>query len=162
MIALGLVSNIVAPTYSCGIDFQILGRLAARVPRSIWNTVAVIIYTVCALAGRDHLSEIFTNFLALMGYWVAIWIAITIEEHSIFRRSFSRGFDWDAWDKPGKLPYGLAALISFLVGWAGAILCMAQAWYIGPIARLVGEDGADVSVHPLSGKNFLILSIPAR
>ena len=154
IIALGLVSNIVAPTYSCGIDFQVLGRPAARIPRFLWNTLAVVIYTVCALAGRDHLSEIFTNFLALMGYWVAIWIAITVEEHLIFRRSGSRRWDWDAWDSPRNLPHGLAALTSFLVGWAGAILCMAQYWYIGPIAKLIGDHGADVRTHPLCGSSL--------
>lgn len=147
MIALGLIANAVPPTYSSGIDFQILGRYFARVPRFIWNTVGVIIYTVCALAGRNHLSDIFTNFLALMGYWLAIWIAITLEEQLIFRRK--SGYDWTAWDQKSKLPHGLAALVAFLVGWAGAILCMAQKWYTGPIARLVGEFGADVSIVPL-------------
>ena len=101
-------------------------------------------YTICALAGRDHLSEIFTNFLALMGYWVAIWIAITIEEQLIFRRKRVGGYDWTAWDQSEKLPIGIAALVAFLVGWAGAILCMAQVWYIGPIAKTVGEYGADL------------------
>lgn len=69
IVALGLVANLIPPTYSSGIDAQILGRWAAMVPRAIWNTIGVIIYTVCALAGRGHLAEIFTNFLALMGYW---------------------------------------------------------------------------------------------
>ena len=144
VIALGLIANVIAPTYSSGIDFQILGRTFQRIPRFVWNTVGVIIYTVCALAGRDHLSEIFTNFLALMGYWVAIWIAITIEEQVIFRRK--TGYDWMVWNEQGKLPVGIAALIAFLVGWAGAILCMAQVWYIGPLARLVGDNGADVRI----------------
>ena len=167
-IALGLIANVIAPTYSSGIDFQILGRATfARVPRAVWNTVGIIIYTVCALAGRNHLSEIFTNFLALMGYWVAIWIAITVEEQLLFRRqarqqntpnesptnavgNMYRGYDWTAWNTPSRLPLGLAALVSFLVGWAGAILCMAQVWYVGPLARLVGDDGADVCppFHP--------------
>ncbi len=142
VIALGLVANIVPPTYVSGINFQILGRIPERIPRFIWNSVGVIIFTVCALAGRDHLAAIFTNFLALMGYWVAIWIAITLEEHLIFRRS--RGYDWTQWNHQNKLPLGLSALVAFLVGWAGAILCMAQKWYIGPIAKLVGEFGADV------------------
>lgn len=66
--ALGLISNMVPPTYSSGIDFQILGRYPAMIPRFIWNTFAVVVFTVCGLAGRDNLSEIFTNFLALMGY----------------------------------------------------------------------------------------------
>ena len=142
VIAFGLIANIVAPTYSSGIDFQILGRVAERVPRFVWNTCGVIIYTVCALAGRNNLSAIFTNFLALMGYWVAIWIAIVIEEQIIFRRQ--RGYDWTSWNQQNKLPKGIAALVAFLIGWAGAILCMAQVWYIGPIGKQVGVYGADV------------------
>lgn len=143
IVALGLIANTIAPTYSSGVDFQILGRYAEKVPRAIWNTVGVVIYTVCALAGRSNLSEIFTNFLALMGYWVAIWIAIILEERFIFR--LRTGYNWHAWCDPSKLPVGIAAFIAFLIGWAGAILCMAQVWYIGPIARLVGDYGADVS-----------------
>ena len=142
VIALGLIANLVPPTYSSGIDFQILGRAAQKVPRFVWNTCGFVIYTVCALAGRNSLSEIFTNFLALMGYWVAIWIAITLEEHMIFRRT--RGYDWKIWNQQDKLPIGIAALVAFLIGWAGAILCMAQVWYIGPIAKEVGTYGADV------------------
>lgn len=61
IIALGLIANTVAPTYSSGVDFQILGRYAEMVPRVIWNTVGAIIFTACALAGRSNLSEIFTN-----------------------------------------------------------------------------------------------------
>jgi purine-cytosine permease-like protein len=120
-----------------------LGRWATVIPRVIWNTVGVIIYTACALAGREHLAEIFTNFLALMGYWVSVWIAIFLEEHFLFHRK--TGFNWAIWDQRNKLPLGIAALIAFLVGWVGAILCMAQVWYIGPLAKLVGEYGADVS-----------------
>lgn len=81
-----------------------------------------------------------------MGYWVAIWIAITLEEQLIFRTR--RGYDWTVWDDRSKLPIGIAAFIAFLVGWGGAILCMAQVWYIGPIAKKVGEYGADVSASP--------------
>lgn len=152
VIALGLINNAIAPTYSSGIDFQILGRYFAMVPRIIWNTVGVIIYFVCALAGRNHLSEIFTNFLALMGYWLAIWIAITLEEQLIFRRK--SGYDWTIWNQKNKLPIGIAALVAFLIGWVGAILCMAQVWYIGPIAAQVGEYGADVSIYPIILKRF--------
>ena len=140
--ALGVIANTIPPTYSSGVDFQILGRYAARVPRVIWNTIGVIIYTVCALAGRNHLAVIFTNFLALMGYWVAIWVAIILEEYLIFRRS-AKAYNWAAWDDREKLPLGIAALVAFLVGYGGSVISMAQVWYIGPIARLIGEYGGD-------------------
>lgn len=142
IIALGLIANMIPPTYSSGVDFQILGRLAAQVPRIVWNTVGVVIYTICALAGRNSLAAIFTNFLALMGYWVVIWIAIMLEEQLIFRRR--RDFNWSVWDEQKQLPIGIAALVAFLIGWAGAIISMAQVWYIGPVAATVGEYGADV------------------
>lgn len=144
VVALGLISNMVPPTYCSGIDFQILGRYPAMVPRFVWNTCAVIIFTVCALAGRDHLSEIFTNFLALMGYWVVLWIVMTLEEQFIFRRRKSPTFIWSDWNKQEKLPIGLAFFTAFCVGWVGAVLCMAQLYFVGPIAGLVGEYGADM------------------
>jgi purine-cytosine permease-like protein len=143
VVALGGIANTIPPTYSSGVDFQILGRFFKRIPRVIWNTLGVIIYTVCALAGRNSLAVIFTNFLALMGYWVAIWVAIMAEECLFFRRG-SQGYNWSAWDDRSKLPIGIAAITAFLIGWVGSILCMAQVWYIGPIAKLVGEFGADM------------------
>ncbi|KAJ9645561.1 Vitamin B6 transporter [Knufia peltigerae] len=142
--ALGGIANMIPPTYSSGVDFQMLNRYFDRVPRVIWNTLGAVIYTVCALAGRNNLGVIFTNFLALMGYWVAIWVAILLEEFLIFRKAKSSNYDWHVWNHRGKLPVGVAALVAFLIGWAGAILCMAQVWYTGPISRLVGDHGADM------------------
>lgn len=144
IVALGAIANTIPPTYSSGVDFQVLSRYFERIPRIFWNSLGVVIYTVCALAGRNHLAIIFTNFLALMGYWVAIWVAIALEEYIIFKRMNHKNFNWHHWNERHKLPHGIAALIAFLVGWAGAILCMAQVWYIGPLARLVGDYGADM------------------
>jgi purine-cytosine permease-like protein len=146
LVALGVISNLVAPTYAGGIDWQALGRPFEKVPRVVWNTLSVVIYTICAVAGREALATIFTNFLALMGYWVSIWTAIVLEEHLIFRKFLGRGWDWDSWNDRHRLPVGIAALVAFLVGWVGAILCMAQVWYIGPIAAQIGEYGGDVSI----------------
>lgn len=142
IVALGLVANLIVPTYSSGIDAQILGRYFEDIPRMIWNTIGVIIYTACALAGRAHLAEIFTNFLALMGYWVSVWIAIILMEVVCFRQK--TGFNWDIWNKKEKLPLGIAAFVAFVIGWVGAILSMAQVWYVGPIAKRVGTYGADM------------------
>ncbi|PYH47822.1 purine-cytosine permease family protein [Aspergillus saccharolyticus JOP 1030-1] len=144
IIALGLVSNNIPGTYSATLGFQIMGRHLERLPRWSLACVSTIIYTACALGGRNHLYDIFENFLALMGYWVCIYLTIALEEHLIFRRN--RGFDWDAWADRAKLPLGIAALTAFLIGWAGAIVCMDQVWYVGPIAKMVGSYGADLGI----------------
>lgn len=149
IVSLSLIGNMVPPCYASGIDFQALGRYWERVPRVVWNTVALVIPMVCAIAGRAHLAEIFTNFLALMGYWVSIWIAVVLEEHLIFRKWMGRGWDWDVWNDRSRLPVGIAALVAFLVGWVGSILCMAQVWYVGPLAKLISEYGGDVSRIPV-------------
>jgi purine-cytosine permease-like protein len=144
IIALGLIANNIPGTYSATLGFQIMGRYLAQIPRWMLSCVAVLIYTACALGGRNHLFDIFENFLALMGYWVTIYLTIALEEHLIFRRK--SGFDWAAWNDRSKLPLGLAALTAFLIGWAGSIISMYQIWYVGPIATMVGEYGADLGI----------------
>ncbi|KAE8392920.1 hypothetical protein ETB97_006144 [Aspergillus alliaceus] len=156
IISLGLIANNIPGTYSATLGFQIMGRHLARLPRWLLSCIGVIIYTVCALAGRNHLYDIFENFLALMGYWVTIYLVIALEEQFIFRRT--RGFDWEAWADRAKLPLGLAALAAFLIGWAGAIVCMDQIWYVGPIAKMVGEDGSDLGIWV--GVSWAMIAFP--
>ncbi|MCJ1384340.1 hypothetical protein MMC17_007456 [Xylographa soralifera] len=154
IIALGVIANNIPGTYSAALGIQVMGRYGARVPRWLLTCVSVLIYTACALGGRNNLLGIFENFLALMGYWVAIFLAIVLEEHLIFRRR--SGFDWTAWADPKRLPIGIAGLTAFLVGWAGAIVCMDQVWYVGPIAKMVGDTGADLGIWVGSGWTLLV------
>ena len=98
--------------------------------------------------------DIFENFLALMGYWVTIFLAIVIEEHFIFRRN--RPFDWSAWDDWRRLPLGVAALSAFLIGWAGAIVSMDQIYFAGPIAKMMGEEGSDLGIWVGSGFTLVV------
>lgn len=144
IVALGLCSNQVPTTYSAGLDFQVLGRLWKVVPRYCWSTVTAIIYFVCAVAGRDHLFSIFQNFLALMGYWLVIFLTILCEEHTIFK--CHRGFDWAAYEDQNTLPIGIAALLSFLIGWVGPIVGMYQVWWTGPLAAKAGDNGGDMGI----------------
>lgn len=143
VLALCVSANNIPGTYAAALNFQMLGRWPAKIPRPIWSTIVVLIFTVCAIAGRAQLLTIFLNFLSLIGYWVVIWITVTLEEELIFRKE--KGYHWNLWADKDHLPVGYAALASFLIGWAGAILCMYQTYYTGPIAKLVG-NGADVSL----------------
>ncbi|KAF2770315.1 putative vitamin B6 transporter [Teratosphaeria nubilosa] len=154
ILMLGVAANNVPGTYSSGLSFQCLGSYAARVPRMVWNSFAVIVYTICACLGKNHLYEIFEDFLALMGYWCCIWVCITIEEQVIFRKG---KYNWDEWNDRTKLPVGLAALVAFAVGWVGAVVGMDQVYFVGPIAKVIGDGGADVGLYigcPLAALTF--------
>ncbi len=87
-----------------------------------------------------HILKTRANF----GLGVVMWVAISLEEEYIFHRRMNPTFIFDNWDKQDKLPIGLAALFSFLVGWVGCVLCMAQVYFVGPLAKLVGEYGGDM------------------
>lgn len=156
VVALGLISNNVPGTYAASLDFQTLGKVWKAIPRYFWVTVAAIIYFVCAVAGRDHLFLIFQNFLALMAYWVVIFITIVLEEHVIFKSH--REFDWTAYEDKSKLPIGIAALAAFLIGWVGPIVGMYQVWWTGPVAALLGDAGGDLGIW--LGIGFTALVFP--
>lgn len=142
VLALCVSANNIPGTYAASLNMQMFGGWFATVPRAVWSTVIAIIYTVCAVAGQTQLLPIFLNFLALIGYWVIIWVVMTLEEELLFRRG-RKGYDWDRGADRKYLPAGYAALTSFLVGWAGAVLCMSQTYFVGPIARLTAGS-ADV------------------
>ncbi|KAL9064386.1 MAG: hypothetical protein Q9161_008898 [Pseudevernia consocians] len=156
VVALGVIANNVPSTYAAALGCQVLGRYGKMVPRYLWVCVIVLVYFICAIVGRDHLFVIFQNFLALMGYWVVVFVSIVLEEHLIFRQN--RGFNWSAWEDKKRLPVGAAALTAFLVGWVGAIVGMYQVWYVGPVAKLVGGIGADIGIW--LGMGFALLTFP--
>ncbi|KAL8992728.1 MAG: hypothetical protein Q9169_006880 [Polycauliona sp. 2 TL-2023] len=159
IVALGLINNNVPGTYASALGFQVLGRYGKMVPRYLWVCVIVLIYFVCAVAGRNNLFDILQNFVALMGYWTMIMVAIVLEEHLIFRRG--KLFDWAAWEDKKTLPLGIAAMVAFVLGWVGAILGMYQHWYIGPVAIKVGGVGADIGVW-IGCAFAMIVFVPLR
>lgn len=158
IVALGVISNNIPGTYASALGCQVLGRYGKMVPRYLWVCVIVLVYFICAIAGREHLYTIFQNFLALMGYWVMVFVSIVLEEHFIFRRGRGMGFDWTAWEDKKRLPLGISALTAFLAGWAGAIIGMAQTWYVGPVAEKVGGVGADIGTW--LGIGFALVLFP--
>lgn len=154
VVALGVISNSIPGTYAAALDCQVLGRYGKAVPRWAWSWVLILIELALALAGREHLLVVMQNFLALMGYWVELMVVIVLVEHMCFKRSLS--FDWARWEDMSYLPIGVAALVSFLLGWVGAILGMYQVWYTGPLATLAGS--ADVGLW--IGTGFTLVTYP--
>ena len=147
---------------------QAIGRPLAWIPRFFWTLLAFVIYTIAGVAGREHFSDILTNFLSILSYWTAFFIVVVAEEHFIFRRPGGTlgGYNLDDYDTPSRLPLGIAGVLAGCFGVAGAVVGMAQVWYIGPIARHIGVFGADlgfdilVSTQGAVGCKVSLLSTP--
>jgi purine-cytosine permease-like protein len=61
-VQLGLVFSTVALTipclYSAALSMQNCGMWAVKVPRFVWSTIAFIVFTVAAIAGREHFATV--------------------------------------------------------------------------------------------------------
>ncbi|CAI4454082.1 CQS_1a_G0017450.mRNA.1.CDS.1 [Saccharomyces cerevisiae] len=55
-------------------------------------------------------------------------------------------YNWDKWEDYEVLTHGYAATFAFIVGVAGVVVGMAQAYWIGPIAVKFGKYGGDVAM----------------
>ena len=75
-----------------------------------------------------------------------------LEEHWIFRKGKWSNYDLDSYNKPDQLPRGFAAIGAIAFGIMGAVLGMAQLWFVGPIGKKIGLPiyGGDIGFE-LSG-----------
>ena len=87
------------------------------------------------LVRRFQLTTIPLKKPDIIGYWSSIFLAIILTEHLLFRKNNFDSYQIEDWDKPNKLPIGVAALLAFLGGFGMVIPSMSQMWYTGPIAE---------------------------
>ncbi|EGN94940.1 hypothetical protein SERLA73DRAFT_113651 [Serpula lacrymans var. lacrymans S7.3] len=161
LLAFSVVGNNIPNTYSAGLSIQALGRPFALIPRFFWVSLVFVIYTVAAVSGRNHFSDIMTNFLSIFSYWIAFFIVVVAEEHFIFRRKDGvlGGYNLDDYDSPSRLPLGVAGILAACCGVAGAVVGMSEAWYTGPIGKMAGAAyGADLGSELAAG--FAAVSYP--
>lgn len=151
---------IVCGIYSIGLSAQMISEKAVKVPRFVWSLIGSVIFLVCAVAGRDHLETVMSNFLNMCAYYLTPLTTIILAEHYIWRRGFT--YNLEAWNDESQLPVGIAASVSFILGTLVALLSMSQVWWIGPIAEGIGGSaGTDIS-WILAAVVSTVLYIPGR
>lgn len=160
---ISLVSNNILNTYSIALSSQVWGRVFTRVPRYVLSFFSAMVFFVLSMAGRDKLSEILSSFLPMLTYWCVIYFCIMFEENVFFRRhnlpGLNDSYDWSQWNnKRALMPIGLSAVFAFLCGVSGAVIGMCQPYYIGPIAKMVGDYGGDIGMWIAFG--FTAISYP--
>lgn len=140
----GINTNVIG-IYSAALSFQQIARPFALVPRFLWMLLSLVCILALALGGREQLNEYLQSFLSLLGYWCTSYIIIILEEHYIFRKSSFDNYDLDGWNTPSRLPHGIGASVAFGLGVVAWCMGMSQTWFVGPLAKLIGDSGGDVA-----------------
>ncbi|KAK4052476.1 Purine-cytosine permease fcy21 [Microbotryomycetes sp. JL201] len=146
ILAMSIVANNIPNMYSFALTFQTLGSQAQKIPRMFLVILGTGIYIAVAIPGASSFEDFLDLMLVILSYWLAIYSCILIEEFFIFRQgSFTKGFDLERYNDLSALPIGLAAFGATAIGACGAVLGMAQVWWIGPIAKAIEPKfGADI------------------
>jgi NCS1 nucleoside transporter family len=146
VMALSIVANNIPNMYSLALTFQNLHPYAQAIPRIIIVLIGSVVYIVLAIVGASHFEEWLDTLLVILSYWLAIFSTILIEEHLIFRKGKWSNYVPDDFNNWRKLPLGVASFLALGCGVAGAVLGMAQVWYVGVIGGMIGdpEFGGDI------------------
>jgi NCS1 nucleoside transporter family len=152
---------IVCGIYSIGLSAQMVSTKAVKVPRFVCSLAGSVVFLVCAVAGRDHLESVMTNFLNMCAYYLTPLTTIILVEHYIWRRGFT--YNLEAWNNESQLPVGIAASVSFISGTLIALLSMSQVWWVGPIAEGIGGSSAGTDISwILAAVVSTVVYIPTR
>jgi purine-cytosine permease-like protein len=78
VLVLSTIAVTIPNLYSMGLSMQNVGMWAVKVPRFIWTTIGFVVFTVAAIAGREHFASILENFLNCLAYWYTALCAVLI------------------------------------------------------------------------------------
>ena len=158
----GIGMNCIA-IYSGALSIQQFAQPLSLIPRFFWTLIVFVAILLIGIAGRNHLLEVLQNFLSLLGYWNTSFFVILFIEHYLFRDGWNgfQNYDLEAWNTASKMPIGIAGLAAFAAGIAGAVVGMDETWWVGPIARKIGDYGGDVG-NELALVFTLVTYIPVR
>ncbi|KAI9717877.1 MAG: hypothetical protein M1812_004404 [Candelaria pacifica] len=140
ILALSIIGNNCPNIYSVTFSLQVMGRWTQMIPRFVWTLVGTCVYIAIAIPGYSHFESVLENFMLVIGYWLAIYEGISLSEHFVYKRGMA-GYDITIFESPSKLPPGIAAIAAFCFGVFGAIMGMAQQWFVGPIGSKIGLPG---------------------
>lgn len=103
-----------------------------------------IIIPVSIKVAADFFDSL-SNFLGIIGYWPASFVAIVVLEHLVFRKAQTDKYNLEKWNVARDLPSGLAAIGAAVMSFGLVIPCMDQIWFTGPIAAHAGDLGFEIA-----------------
>lgn len=116
ILAFGVVANNVLNMYSLALTTQAIHPRLQAIPRPFICVVGTVVSIVLAIAGVNHFGTWLNVFLDMLGYVLAIYCTILIEEHLIFRRGRWSNYEPDNIMDRKSLPVGIAASVALVAG----------------------------------------------
>ncbi|KYK62134.1 purine-cytosine permease FCY22 [Drechmeria coniospora] len=145
VLCLTLLGNTCGTFYAITLNLQTLAPGLSRVPRYVFSIVTTaIIVPIASLALGNFLQNL-ENFIALIGYWSAAFVAVVMTEHLVFRRGRFDSYDPAAWNKASLLPWGAAAMGAFVVAFGCVVPFMNTKLWTGPVGEKTGDIGFEVA-----------------
>lgn len=147
LLAFSTIANNVPNDYSFALSTQVLGIKAQRWILTIVGAVAYVALAFYAQVGFPGKLE---GFLLLIAYWLGAWNAVVLIENWLRKGKYPAA----DYDNASKLPVGIAAVVSMVVGLAVAALGINQIatiGYAGPLSNLLTDS--------YMAKNFFVADI---
>jgi purine-cytosine permease-like protein len=132
LLAFSTIANNVPNDYSFALSTQVIGL---RVKRWVLTIIGAIIYVIVALLLQEHFGINLENFLLIIAYWLGAWNAIVLIEHWLRKGQYPA----QDYENAAKLPVGIAAVASMVIGLAVTALGVSQQIFTGPLAHALGN-----------------------
>jgi purine-cytosine permease-like protein len=146
LLALSVLSNVAGTIYALTLNCQaLLFLLRIRISR-IYYTIGVtaIIIPVAIKVASEFLTSL-NNFLGIISYWPACFVAVSVLEHLVIRKGSADNYDLTKWNVANGLPSGVAALAASVLSFGLVIPGMDQLWFVGPFAETTGDIGFEMA-----------------
>lgn len=137
-IALGAVAANVINIYSGSMSFLTMGiRIPGHIRRAIVAVAFAVVGFIVAYGGNSGPGSKYEEFLLIIAYWIAPWIAVVVVDYLMRRGDFgNQAIFYD------RSHTNWAGPIAFLIGAAVSIyLFSAQALYTGPVPLRAPQFG---------------------
>ncbi|KAI1120734.1 permease for cytosine/purines, uracil, thiamine, allantoin-domain-containing protein [Nemania abortiva] len=157
LLSLSVIGNLSGSMYSISLNFQLLAPFFVRVPRFVFSIVYTAVAIPVAVYAARSFFDSLENFIYLIAYWSAAYVAVVTVEHFVFRKADPATYVPEHWDQPRKLPTGISAILAAGLSFGLVVPCASQVWYTGQLAATTGDIGFEVAFLLSS-----ILYVPIR
>ncbi|KAF5318712.1 hypothetical protein D9619_010732 [Psilocybe cf. subviscida] len=146
ILSLSVAANLASIFYTASLNFQVIIPRLVVVPRYVFTLVTAAIVLPISIIGAHRFYTAISNLLSLLGYWASVFVSVLLIEHLVFRSNTFANYDTEAWNIPGRLPSGLAAIGCGFLTFGLVVPSISQVWFTGPIARTTGDLGFEVAL----------------